>query len=458
MRILMLCLQPRPTDATIEEVPDPIEHEIFGRWEFSPLAINQEPDTCPYPSWERLDQNWRRGDPALMRLYERIAMAAGEHDVLINWAGWGLHPEFTRFLPCFTVSIFADDPDDSDIVGTQHLVSGYDAVFTNNRGCLDLYRSWGRPDAQWAPILGWPGATSRRWGGGRDVLEGPRDVDLSFIGSLWNTGRSPLLALSKRFPQGRFHGQDWPTGMLPTDELLPLYRRTKIGVNLHRSIGPVNLRTFQLPGNGVMQICDNAPLLAEIFEPGKEVVAVDSTDDIGDLIAYYLAHDEERRSIAAGGWDRWHRDYSFEPGMRRLMERICVMRRGGGGALPGDRRLDVGTADLIRCLMNHAVAGTVAMFGVGSDWRRAATMEPLLRTLVAKGRIRLYDSYRCGEVEGGALIHPPARLSDEDFPIVLTPSATALRAQISYAMVDQGISRKRLVDPYGSRFNAQFQG
>jgi hypothetical protein len=72
----------------------------------------------------------------------------------------------------------------------------------------------------------------------------------------------------------------------------------------------LNFRTYYLPANGVLQVCDNKSHLAAVFEPGKEIVGFDTIDECIDLCRYYLAHDDERRQIAAAGWKRALTDYN----------------------------------------------------------------------------------------------------------------------------------------------------
>jgi len=65
-----------------------------------------------------------------------------------------------------------------------------------------------------------------------------------------------------------------------------------------------------LPANGVLQICDNRSHLGNIFELGTEVVGYDTIDEAVEYCHYYLAHEDERRCIAAAGFRRALRDYN----------------------------------------------------------------------------------------------------------------------------------------------------
>ena len=101
---------------------------------------------------------------------------------------------------------------------------------------------------------------------------------------------------------------------LPQSQFVATYQRTKIGINMHMSYGPSNLRMWQLPINGVMQITDNPKGTEELFELNKEIVCYENgdMDEAIDKIKYYLDHNDERIAIARAGYERALRDYSYE--------------------------------------------------------------------------------------------------------------------------------------------------
>lgn len=114
----------------------------------------------------------------------------------------------------------------------------------------------------------------------------------------------------------------WRVKELLVDELVPLYQRCKIGINVHLSFGPSNRRTHQLPANGVMQICDCPEGLHQVFEIDKEVVVYHSIEEAIELIGYYLEHDDERKEIAAAGFRRAMRDYRRITTFSKAMEKV----------------------------------------------------------------------------------------------------------------------------------------
>jgi spore maturation protein CgeB len=55
---------------------------------------------------------------------------------------------------------------------------------------------------------------------------------------------------------------------------------------------------------GALLVTDRKSNIADMFEPGKEVVCYDSQEECLDLIAYYRDHEDERARIAAAGQRR----------------------------------------------------------------------------------------------------------------------------------------------------------
>jgi hypothetical protein len=148
---------------------------------------------------------------------------------------------------------------------------------------------------------------------------GKRDSDVTLVCERLSHWRSERLEkFSSAFPKGEYYGAGWPNGFLPEEQCVLLYQRTKIGVNFHNSTGPINFRTYALPANGVMQLCDNKSHLGQIFELNREVVGFDTVEEAIERCHYFLEHDDERRQIAVAGWERALKDYN-EVAVFRLM-------------------------------------------------------------------------------------------------------------------------------------------
>lgn len=259
--------------------------------------------------WRQLDERWRRGDLTLLRMYEQLAKRLEQFDVLLNWNGINLHPEFIRQLPSFNVFGCFDDPEASADL-SEPVAAAYDLCMVGNIAELETYRRWGVKEVRFWP-MGFRLEDYNQTLTKDDILTGKRPVDVAMLCERTSPlRRARLDRFTAAFPQGEYYGSGWPKGFLPETERVPLLQRSKIGINIHNSTGPINYRTYYLPANGVMQICDNKSHLGQIFELNKEVVGFDTMDEAVDLCRYYLAHDEERRQIAAAGWERALRDYN----------------------------------------------------------------------------------------------------------------------------------------------------
>ena len=263
----------------------------------------------PCLTFRELDRKWRWGDRQLLQMYEELERALEGKDVLINGPGINLHPEFVQKLRVFTVFQCFDDPENSENL-SKPVASAYDLCLVGNIAEVDTYRSWGVKHAEWVPMglkpdIYDPLLTYE------DILKGERDIDIFMMldrSAPWRKDRVDKLA--NAFPNAHFYGRGWPRGYLPREKEREYLRRAKIGPNIHNSTGPINYRTYYLPANGVMQICDNKQHLGKIFELGKEAVGFDSIEECENLCRYYVAHDEERRIIAANGWKRALTDYT----------------------------------------------------------------------------------------------------------------------------------------------------
>lgn len=263
----------------------------------------------PHLTFRELDARWRRGDHELLSMYERLEERLQDCDVLLNGAGINLHPRFVERLRVFTVFQCFDDPESSTAV-SKPVAAAYDLCLVGNVAEVETYRSWGVKHAAWVPMGLLPGTYDPALRE-EDILEGRRDVDLfMLIDRLSPPRRARMDKMAEAFSDAHFYGRGWPRGYLPAGEDLAMFRRTKIGPNFHNSTGPINLRLFQLPANGVMQICDNKQHLGTVYELDKEIVGFDTVEECIDLCRYYLAHDRQRREIAAAGWRRVLRDYN----------------------------------------------------------------------------------------------------------------------------------------------------
>lgn len=276
----------------------------------------------PFPT---LDQKYRNHEPELVAIYEKLAERASDRNVLISSGGAMLHPDFIKSLPTYNVFICADDPESSEIL-SKPVAPSFDYCFVTNIACLDDYLSWGCRNVSWLFHAIRPGNYNPDLTE-EEIAARLRDIDITlFCERVYGVSdrAQRIETLVREFPQTLVRGKGWPSGYVSNEEMFAYYERTKIGWNLHNSIGPTNTRLFTLPAFGVMQICDNKSNLNKIFQLDKEVVGFDTLQECIDKTRYYLAHDNERLEIAIKGWKRVRTDYTEHKQWEYLIQSISL--------------------------------------------------------------------------------------------------------------------------------------
>ncbi|HKQ53327.1 MAG TPA: glycosyltransferase [Pyrinomonadaceae bacterium] len=98
---------------------------------------------------------------------------------------------------------------------------------------------------------------------------------------------------------------------------------TRVALNTHIDISPVsasNLRLFEATGVGTCLLTDWKENIHELFEPDVEVVTYRDAAECIEKVRYLLAHDEERRAIAAAGQRRTLSEHTFKQRAAQLDE------------------------------------------------------------------------------------------------------------------------------------------
>jgi len=336
-----------------------------SRAEFIPFNHDPYVDSIRYARAQLLDDLYYAGDPGLKRMYSDFEAAIRQSNadavVVDNCAPY--HPEYLRTLPTYKVLRTSDGPVcayDRDFA----YVHAYDHVVYHSPAYsreLDMPEKLHYLGAQ--QIDFWPlgvfeamyeiGATEE------DLFRRERDIDVLFIGAL-HLNKMPLLAKVKKALGSSFrlfglaglkrnlyfnmkYGAPGWVRTVNFDEYVPLYRRAKIGINVHNrgdyTVG--SYRLFDLPANGVMQISDGGRHLDAFFSVDKEIIGYQDADELIEKVRYYLAHDDERVDIARRGYRRVMADHRMRDrlqGLAILIQKgMAARRRRLAGDVPTHR-------------------------------------------------------------------------------------------------------------------------
>jgi spore maturation protein CgeB len=205
------------------------------------------------------------------------------------------------------------DEDDEDY-------RAYDLMISSLPNFVEHYRKLGIP------------AELNRLGFDRRALEAvgtpARDTNVSFVGSLtpdhperarlveWLAGRTQLDIWGNgidKFPASspinrHYHGEVWGLDMFTA------LARSKITINNHIGIAgnyANNMRLYEATGMGCLLLTDRKSNIADMFEPGREVVCYDSPEECLDLVNHYSKNTAERDRIAAAGQRRTLSEHSY---------------------------------------------------------------------------------------------------------------------------------------------------
>jgi Glycosyl transferases group 1 len=293
-----------------------------------------------------IDKLYRQRDPRYLRMVDEFVERFRNFDLIVMAYNF-IHPDILVSALAKPIKVlgFIDDPYSTYQRGIPFLWA-FDGAFhispSYNETTLfpDALRRWGSANTYWWPLtqpLDLPPRDA-------EYFE-KRDVDLVYIGNPHPDKIGRLTQLKRKFgDRFRVHGRwrlggmaGWTglisgkpiywrrVGSLSQTERSSLYARSKIGFNMHVSETAAetgNMRMYELPSFGVMQVCDRAGCDAheKIFEPDKEAVFYDSMPDAIGKIEYYLANDAKRVEIAMRAYERVRRDYRWEDNLRGLIE------------------------------------------------------------------------------------------------------------------------------------------
>lgn len=280
-----------------------------------------------------LNRMYRRRESNLMRLYRHLEPLLNNHDVLIHFGGALVHPDFLSKFRIKKVYHCADDPDSSDVL-SKPVAAAYDLCAVSNPSVIDMYKVWGCPKVVFWPLGGiYSGELIKHkqynqrqktfaFVGSKYGVPKYRGITkIPFFGNLdlfWNKKKF-LSTIERCFPEIYAYGPYWSRGFIDNNQVNDLYNDTRIGLNLHNSLGPINTRLYDLPAHGVLQICDNKNNLNQVFSVGEEIVGYETLDEAVELMHYYSREKDEAKVIANAGRQRYLKDYRQETIMLKLI-------------------------------------------------------------------------------------------------------------------------------------------
>lgn len=150
--------------------------------------------------------------------------------------------------------------------------------------------------------------------------------EISFVGSIEKPGREEYLRelQERNFPVSLFV-KEWG-GYVPFDEMLRIFSTSRINLNFSRASHSertgIKGRVTEICLAGGFLLTEYTPGIEDFFEIDEEIVCFRNTEEMIYKINYYLAHEEERQTIARAGWERATAEYTPVQMITRIFDTI----------------------------------------------------------------------------------------------------------------------------------------
>ncbi len=189
--------------------------------------------------------------------------------------------------------------------------------------------------------------------------------DVSFIGQAHSNRRKIIRHLYNKGITVACWGKGWKQGKLPRNDMIRIFRESKINLNFSESSNSwklrrvvklflrrrcdntyhwnnpkqilrelqsfffdrrpqIKARNFEIPGYGGFLLTPYVQGLEDYYELGKEIVVYHSMDELIDFLHYYLEHDDERDAIQIAGTERTLKDHTYEKRFYKIFNDINI--------------------------------------------------------------------------------------------------------------------------------------
>jgi hypothetical protein len=158
--------------------------------------------------------------------------------------------------------------------------------------------------------------------------------DVSFVGQCYENRPAVIAALRDAGIRVEAFGPGWPSGPLPTEEMVRTYSRSRInlgfgGVPGHKDTFHLKGRDFEVPMSGGLYLTEYCDELERFFEIGKEIVTYKGIEDLVSKVRWLLANPGEADAIRQAGRRRALSKHTWEMRFEKVLTLIGVIGTRG---------------------------------------------------------------------------------------------------------------------------------
>jgi spore maturation protein CgeB len=224
-------------------------------------------------------------------------------------------------------------PDDPRFFGTfaRFVAPAYDLVMTSSARGVGLYKglgvrsvrriAFGFDQAQHTPTLA-------------DGSHDHSSIQVAFVGTASRRRLKLVKYLQSEGIKVHAFGPYWcqalggpmahPGAYGPEYARICSKARVVLNVHLFEGWGP-NMRTFEIPACGGVQVCDWVEGLDDFFTDGVEIGVYRTHRELLTIIKKLLSDDDARRDMAASGLARAVRCHSYDLRAREIMDALTAI-------------------------------------------------------------------------------------------------------------------------------------
>jgi spore maturation protein CgeB len=311
-------------------------HRAFGRigWESTFLSHDSA-----LPFGEKVLQQARlrfsRAHFVLFnRRVRRVARTVRPDLVVVSGSNWYVEPNTIRYLRSRLGARV--------VLNEQHLqvfrryqadaLPLYDHVFTQDSALVSLLRN--ASPAKSVSLLG-PACDPEEH---RPLSMTPEDnarfgADVAYLGYAYANrieAVEPLATLGLKI-----WGMGWEASPIldPLFDREPIsglkktkvYNATRVNLNIQSvayQLDGITCRPFEVAACGAFALCEARPDVHRFFRVGEEIATFSGAAELKDKVAYFLAHDAERREIASEGRRRVLAEHTYTHRAREIVAAV----------------------------------------------------------------------------------------------------------------------------------------
>lgn len=178
------------------------------------------------------------------------------------------------------------------------------------------------------------------------ILDCNKEIDLLFVGKLYENRLKMFERLIKRFPNlnikiyGNYTALKKPISYLKyyftdikryftnsfvsPEELNQLYSQSKIALNIHHTQSQTgcNPRVFEILASKTFQLVDLNTYIKENFQDNHLLEGYSSEEELFDKIDYYIKHENERQIIANNGYQNVINNHTFKHRAMTILQHV----------------------------------------------------------------------------------------------------------------------------------------